>query len=39
MNYLDLIQDKKATARIKDLKDIEQLKKLKEKNNQKYSLS
>lgn len=29
MNYLDLIEDKKATARKKDLEDIEQLKKIK----------
>jgi predicted nucleotidyltransferase len=28
MNYLDLIEDKKATARSKDLKDIEELKKV-----------
>lgn len=31
MNYLDLIQDKTATARVKDLNDIEQLKKIKGK--------
>lgn len=31
MNYFDLIEDKKATARTKDLKDIEELKKLKDK--------
>ena len=31
MNYLDLIEDKKATARKKDLEDIEQLKKFKGK--------
>ena len=29
MNYFDLIEDKKATARKKDLEDIEQLKKIK----------
>jgi len=28
MNYLDLIKDKKATARNKDLEDIKQLKKI-----------
>lgn len=28
MNYYDLIEDKKATARIKDLEDIEQLRKI-----------
>ncbi|MFT3702464.1 MAG: hypothetical protein QM802_08845 [Agriterribacter sp.] len=28
LNYLDLIEDKKATARKKDLEDIEQLKKI-----------
>jgi hypothetical protein len=28
MNYLDLIEDKKATARKKDLEDLEQLKKI-----------
>lgn len=28
MNYLDLMKDKEATARRKDLKDIEQLRKL-----------
>ncbi|MBK5214750.1 MAG: hypothetical protein JJE55_13930 [Flavobacteriaceae bacterium] len=31
MNYLDLIEDKKATARMKDIKDIEELKKIKGK--------
>jgi hypothetical protein len=31
MNYFDLIEDKKATARMKDLKDIEELKKIKDK--------
>ena len=31
MNYFDLIEDKKAMARKKDLEDIEQLKKLEEK--------
>ncbi len=31
MNYFDLIEDKKATARKKDLEDIEQLKKIKDK--------
>jgi hypothetical protein len=31
MNYVDLVEDKKATARKKDLKDIEQLKKIKDK--------
>ncbi|MGN6297673.1 MAG: hypothetical protein ACTHM7_12885 [Ginsengibacter sp.] len=30
LNYFDLIEDKKATARKKDLEDIEQLKKKKE---------
>lgn len=30
MNYSDLIEDKKATARKKDLEDIEQLKKIKD---------
>ena len=29
MNYLDLVEDKKATARKKDLEDLEQLKKIK----------
>ncbi len=29
MNYTDLIKDKEATARKKDLEDIEKLKKLK----------
>ena len=29
INYLDLIEDKRATARKKDMKDIEQLKKIK----------
>ena len=29
LNYIDLIEDKKATARKKDLEDIEQLKKIK----------
>ena len=30
LNYFDLIEDKKATARKKDLEDIEQLKKNKD---------
>jgi hypothetical protein len=29
MNYYDLIKDKEATARKKDLEDIQQLKKIK----------
>ncbi len=32
MTYFDLIEDKKATARKKDLEDIEQLKKIKGEN-------
>ncbi len=31
LNYFDLIEDKKATARKKDLDDIEQLKKIKDR--------
>lgn len=31
MNYFDLIEDKRATARKKDLEDIEQLKKIRDK--------
>ena len=31
LNYFDLIEDKKATARKKDLEDIEQLKKIKDR--------
>lgn len=31
MNYVDLVEDKKATARKKDIEDIKQLKKVKDK--------
>jgi hypothetical protein len=31
MNYFDLVKDKEATARKKDLEDIEQLKKIRKK--------
>lgn len=30
MNYIDLVEDKKATGRKKDFEDIEQLKKIKD---------